>query len=165
MRTEDGRRPDAAPATLQAGSSLAAAGLNSGGRSAVEMTGPWKAWKSRSSFSTLSTVPWKSRQHREIPTFPQPGFAPDGKVENQRQVSHFPTGGSRHRFLFALYSNLKLKKASRPLRGLPSLVFQDHLVLETEHDFRIILGLENAGEAKHCQFPKAKAVRRDVHRR
>jgi hypothetical protein len=108
------------------------------------MTGPWKAWKSRSSFSTLSTVPWKSRQHREIPTFPQPGFAPDGKVENQRQVSHFPTGGSRHRFLFALYSNLKLKKASRPLRGLPSLVFQDHLVLETEHDFRIILGLENA---------------------
>jgi hypothetical protein len=108
------------------------------------MTGPWKAWKSRSSFSTLSTVSWKSRQHREIPTFPQPGFAPDGKVENQRQVSHFPTGGSRHRFLFALYSNLKLKKASRPLRGLPSLVFQDHLVLETEHDFRIILGLENA---------------------
>ncbi len=39
------------------------------------MTGLWKAWKSKSSFSTLSTVPWKSRQNREISTFPQPHAA------------------------------------------------------------------------------------------
>ena len=36
------------------------------------MAGPWKVWKSKSSFSTLSTVPWKSRKDREISTFPQP---------------------------------------------------------------------------------------------
>jgi hypothetical protein len=69
------------------------------------MTGPWKAWKSKSSFSTLSPVPWKSRKRREISTFPQPlrltqvkiktgggrrsvGY---GKVEIQKQDSHFPT--------------------------------------------------------------------------
>lgn len=66
----------------------------------MEMPGPWKAWKSRSGFPPLSTVPWKSRRQRGIPTFPQPGFAPDGKVENQNQVSHFPTRGSRRRRLF-----------------------------------------------------------------
>jgi hypothetical protein len=57
------------------------------------MTGPWKEWKSESSFSTLSTVPWKSRGRREISTFPPPGFAPDGRVENQTQVSHSSTRG------------------------------------------------------------------------
>jgi transposase InsO family protein len=62
---------------------------------AMEMTGPWKAWKSTSSFPPLSTAPWKSRQEREFPIFPQSGFAPDGKVENQKQVYHFPTRGSR----------------------------------------------------------------------
>src|SRR3989442_687293 len=37
----------------------------------------------------------------------------------------------------------KTKKGDRPHRGLLHN-FQDHLVLETEIDFRIILGLENA---------------------
>jgi len=62
---------------------------------AVEMAVPWKERKSTSSFPSLSTAPWKSRKKREIPTFPQPGIAPDGKVENQSQVSHFPTRGSQ----------------------------------------------------------------------
>src|ERR1035437_8446477 len=61
---------------------------------AVEMAGPWGEWKTKSRFPTLPTGPWKSRQHREIPTFPPPGFAPDGEVENQNQVSHFPTRAS-----------------------------------------------------------------------
>jgi hypothetical protein len=39
------------------------------------MPGPWKAWKTKDGFPTLSTVPWKSRRKREIPTFPPPGFA------------------------------------------------------------------------------------------
>jgi len=50
------------------------------------MAGPWKAWKSKNSFSPLSTVPWKSRKSGEIPTFPQPQAAvqnsnpkPEGK--------------------------------------------------------------------------------------
>ena len=71
----------------------------------MEMTGPWKAWKSKSGFPSLSTAPWESRKRREIPTFPQPrrlsqvkdktggrrrtvGY---GKVEIPKQDSHFPT--------------------------------------------------------------------------
>jgi hypothetical protein len=66
----------------------------------MEMAGLWKARKSTSSFPSLSTAPWKSRQQREIPTFPQPGVGPDGKVENQNQVSHFPTRASQRLLLF-----------------------------------------------------------------
>jgi hypothetical protein len=59
---------------------------------AVEMAERWKAWKSKSRISPLPTVPWKSRKQREIPTFPQlRRKQADGKVENQKQVSHFPT--------------------------------------------------------------------------
>jgi len=52
------------------------------------MPGPWKAWKSESGFPTLSTAPWKSRKKREIPTFPQPGFA---AMEKWKTKSRFPT--------------------------------------------------------------------------
>jgi hypothetical protein len=59
---------------------------------AVEMAERWKAWKSKGRISPLPTVPWKSRKEREIPTFPQlRRKQADGKVENQKQVSHFPT--------------------------------------------------------------------------
>src|SRR6266540_3315041 len=51
----------------------------------------WKAWKSKGRISPLPTVPWKSRKKREIPTFPQLRRRGYGKVENQNQVSHFPT--------------------------------------------------------------------------
>jgi hypothetical protein len=105
------------------------------------MAGRWKAWKTQSRFPTLPTVPWKSRQRREIPTFPPPGFAPDGKVENQTQVFH---AGLATTIPIPLPSNPKPKKGSRPLRGLRILSFQDHPVLETGTGFRIILGLENA---------------------
>ena len=50
--------------------------------------GPWKAWKTKSGFPTLSTVPWKSRRKREIPTFPPPGFA---SMEKWKTKSRFPT--------------------------------------------------------------------------
>jgi hypothetical protein len=50
--------------------------MRSRGAGAPKMTGSWKAWKSKSSFSPLPTPPWKSRQRREIPTFPQPRVAP-----------------------------------------------------------------------------------------
>ncbi len=52
------------------------------------MPGPWKAWKTKSGFPTLSTVPWKSRRKREIPTFPPPGFA---SMEKWKTKSRFPT--------------------------------------------------------------------------
>ncbi len=54
------------------------------------MPGPWKEWKSKSSFPTLSTVPWKSRQRREISTFPQPGFASMGKWKTKTGFPTFP---------------------------------------------------------------------------
>src|ERR1035437_6421335 len=39
---------------------------------AVEMTEPWKPWKTKRRFSTVPTAPWKSGEQRRIPTFPQP---------------------------------------------------------------------------------------------
>ena len=54
------------------------------------MPGRWKEWKTKSRFPTLPTAPWKSRQPREISTFPQLRRVAPGKVENQTQVSHFP---------------------------------------------------------------------------
>jgi len=42
----------------------------------------------------LPTTPWKSRKTSEIPTFPQLRRRDGGKVENQKQVSHFPTAFS-----------------------------------------------------------------------
>jgi hypothetical protein len=54
----------------------------------MEMPGPWKAWKSTGSFSPLPPAPWKSRQEREIPTFPQPGR---GRMEKRKTKIRFPT--------------------------------------------------------------------------
>jgi hypothetical protein len=65
-----------------------------------------------------------------------------GKVENHNQVSHFPTAARDDDDY--LFPNPKTKKGLRPLRGLTLPSFQDHAVLETEPDFRIILRLENA---------------------
>src|SRR5450756_621806 len=67
----------------------------------MEMPGPWKAWKSKSSFSPLFTAPWESRQRREIPTFPQPsgnevrggkGYGNAGSMESvEKQKQLFPS--------------------------------------------------------------------------
>jgi len=40
-----------------------------------------------------------------------------GKVENQKQVSHFPTAARDHNSCF-VFEDQKPKKGSRPLRGL-----------------------------------------------
>ncbi len=59
---------------------------------AVEMPVLWKAWKAKSRLPPLSTAPWKSRQGQaRFPHFHSSGDEADGKVENQKQVSHFPT--------------------------------------------------------------------------
>src|SRR5713226_9523207 len=83
------------------------------------MAGPWKAGKTKPRFPPLSTAPWKSGQLRQISTFPPPRLAPHGKVENHKPVSHFPTRRKRRRFLFPSPRKPKIKKGSRPLRGLP----------------------------------------------
>src|SRR5580704_16470459 len=99
----------------------------------MEMTGPCKAWKSKGSFPPLSTAPWKSRQRREISTFPQPQLGTQGKVktggdgrsvgygkvEIQKQDSHFPTApkacGAR---------NKNITKGVRMLRPHQALFFR-----------------------------------------
>jgi hypothetical protein len=40
---------------------------------AVEMSVPWKAWKTNPRFSTLPTAPWKSLRDSHIPTAPTTG--------------------------------------------------------------------------------------------
>jgi len=51
------------------------------------MTGPWKTRKTKPRFPFVFPSPWKSLRDSHIPTAP----ARRGKVENQKQVSHFPT--------------------------------------------------------------------------
>jgi hypothetical protein len=41
-----------------------------GTKRAVEMTVPWKAWKTKTRFSTLPPAPWKSLRDSHIPTAP-----------------------------------------------------------------------------------------------
>jgi hypothetical protein len=53
----------------------------------VEMTGAWKTRKTKPRFPFVSHSPWKSLRDCHIPTAP----AHRGKVENRKQVSHFPT--------------------------------------------------------------------------
>src|SRR6266699_6946468 len=109
------------------------------------MAGPWKAGKTKPRFPPLSTVPWKSGQLRQISTFPPPRLGPDGKVENHKPVSHFSTRPKRRRFLFPSHQKPKIKKGSRPLRGLPiRILFRIILYWKRYLRFRIILGLENA---------------------
>jgi len=81
------------------------------------MTTVWKPWKSRSRIPNVPTASWESRESGEIPTFPQPlrfviASQPNnpgrrtgcgGKVEIQKQDSHFPTApmacGARKKIL------------------------------------------------------------------
>jgi hypothetical protein len=57
------------------------------------MAGLWKAWKAKGRLPTLPTSPLeispKDKRDSPIPT--APATKTDGKVENQKQVSHFPT--------------------------------------------------------------------------
>jgi hypothetical protein len=64
-----------------------------------------------------------------------------GKVENQRQVSHFPTAARDHDFC-PLSENQKPKKGSRPLRGL--LIPYAFSLRSNGTDFMLIVRLENA---------------------
>jgi hypothetical protein len=83
-----------------------------------------------------------SRKARDshIPTaWHRPGWK-SGKPKSGFPLSH---AGHATTTTVCLYLEPKTKKGTRPLRGL-LVTFQDHLVLETEPDFRIILRLENA---------------------
>jgi hypothetical protein len=64
-----------------------------------------------------------------------------GKVENQKQVSHFPTA-ARDDDSCSLSENKKPKKGSRPLRGL--LIPYPFSLRSNGTHFMLILRLENA---------------------
>jgi hypothetical protein len=64
-----------------------------------------------------------------------------GKVENQKQVSHFPTAARDDDF-GSISENQKPKKGSRPLRGL--LIPYPFSLWSNGTDFMLIVRLENA---------------------
>src|ERR1700687_1953913 len=55
-------------------------------RNAVEKAARWKPWKTKSRFPTATTVPWKSRPHREIPTFPPRLLFPPRLTKQQERI-------------------------------------------------------------------------------
>src|SRR5579875_3902440 len=130
----------------------------------MEMTGLWKAWKAQSRLPPLSTSPLGiSPKGGEIPTAPAKW---SGKVENQNQVSHFPLPLRDHNcgLVFSNPGSFRLpepplgggERSDSPASG--GAHFQDHLVLESKLDFRIILRLENAAASP----PKARARNAEV---
>jgi hypothetical protein len=86
------------------------------------MPGPWKEWKSKSSFPTLSTAPWKSRKQREIPTFPQPSFAALEKWKTKTRFSTFPPPLAT--IITVPYPNPKTKKGVGRQAASPYSLFR-----------------------------------------
>jgi len=78
------------------------------------MPGPWKAWKTKDGFPTLSTVPWKSRRKREIPTFPPPGFAAMGKWKTKSRFPTFPQPLATMTPVLSLKTKERKSAAARP---------------------------------------------------
>ena len=54
-------------------------------RSAVEMTGPWKTWKTRRRFPTFPTAPWKSPTVRFPHSHRADNGPPSMNTENKNQ--------------------------------------------------------------------------------
>jgi hypothetical protein len=79
-----------------------------------------------------------------IPTARLRGY---GKVENQKQVSHFPTA-ARDDDYCSLSEHQKPKKGSRPLCGL--LIPYPFSLRSNGTDFMLILRLENAHMPRAC---------------
>jgi hypothetical protein len=89
------------------------------------MAGLWKAWKTKSRFPTLPTSPLEiSPEAGEIPTFPQlRRRGAEGKVENQKQVFHFPTAPC----LLFLSQKKKKKPNAGGLRPPPAAALRARL--------------------------------------
>jgi hypothetical protein len=91
------------------------------------------------SFHSPLEISQKARDSHIPTAWRRPGWK-SGKPKSGFPLSH---AGLATMTTVSLFSEQKTKKGDRPLRGL-LIIFQDHLVLETESDFRIILRLENA---------------------
>src|ERR1051326_3169291 len=105
------------------------------------MPGPWKAWKTKDEFPTLSTVPWKSRRKREIPTFPPPGFAAMGKWKTNGRFPTFPQPLARMTSVVSLKTKNQRKEVGRYAASAFPYTFS---LRSHGTDFMLILQLENA---------------------
>ena len=111
------------------------------------MAGPWKAWKTKPRFPPLSTVPWKSGQPRRISTFPPPRI-----------------------FLFPFPQKPKLKKGSRPLRGLPIpilfriiLYWKRYFVSGSSLDWKMLRGVTSGANEKSARLQALIELRVDSY--
>ena len=119
------------------------------------MTGRWKAWKTKDRFPKLSTAPWESRQHREIPTFPQPRLFSSlgqktshrtgdyGKVGIQNRDSHFPTiaiacGARTKTHLFTTKGGILPLRDTLPFRII--LYWNQMSVSVSSFDWKMLVG-------------------------
>src|SRR5436309_15041858 len=122
---------------------IGAADTVSHGAKAVEMTGRVESVeKQKRLFPSFHRPLGISQTTRDahIPTARlRPGWE-RGKPKAGFPLSH----AGLAKTISALFFKPKYKKGDRPLRGLLLTIFQDHRVLETEPDFRIIFRLENA---------------------
>src|SRR4029077_16571278 len=91
------------------------------------------------SFHSPLEISQKARDSHIPTAWHRPGWK-SGKPKSGFPLSH---AGLATTTTISQLSEQKPKRGDRPLRGL-LITFQDHLVLETETDFRIILRLENA---------------------
>jgi hypothetical protein len=146
------------------------------------MAGLRKAWKANSRLPTLSTNPLEiSPKAGEIPTFPQLGGSgmEKGKTKNRFPTFPFrfatttttrsPSNTGRQRASppppqSYLQFDRKEPAADRPhleISGSSRIgmksQFQAHLALESNFDFRLISGLENAACYETCARQRDKS--------
>src|SRR5258706_165322 len=90
------------------------------------MTEHWKAWKTKSRFSTLPSAPWKSRKGSEISTFPQVLLPLPSRQKNRgrrKNSGPWKSGNPKAGFL---------------LTNVASLIGQDNFRANTDFQARTI---------------------------
>ena len=103
--------------------------------------GPVESVENQRRVSHASHRPLEISQKARDSHIPTARLRGHGKVENQKQVSHFPTA-ARDDDSCSLCQNRKPKKGSRPLRGL--LIPYPFPLRSNGTDFMLIVRLENA---------------------
>jgi hypothetical protein len=143
--------------TGRSGDGLRAGGKGYGNAGAMESVEKQK--QLFPSFHSPLEISQKARDSHIPTAWRRPGWK-SGKPKSGFPLSH---AGLATMTTVSLFSEQKTKKGDRPLRGL-LIIFQDHLVLETESDFRIILRLENAVENCPIQDDPEKGLDSNTRR-
>jgi hypothetical protein len=108
--------------------------------------GPVESVENRKQVSHASHRPLEISQNARDSHIPTAGHRGHRKVENQKQVSHFPTA-ARDDHSCSLAENKKTKKGSRPLRDL-LMPYPFSLGSNGTPLFMLILRLENAARGR-----------------